>query len=831
MPRSRRSIHAVLLAALLAGCVPAPNAKPVPATRKSATPTAPGASPGAPTAPIATGGGSIVSNNSSSLIGKVKAPASLISDKGNGLVSNNGGNYALLAAPEQVPLAGATVRLLDAAGAPIQGTDGKALTAVTDAEGNYGFQTALPTQNLVVEVALADAKGAVRAVVPREGTGRKTVEVDLVSTLTTGYILDRFVRTQADPLATFEKLPAEVEAATRQKAQTALVGGAAAVPDALTDARVVETVDALRAKDASFNDQMETVEKLLVVAGASDLGSGLKATEVTIQSVDDLEIGPDGTMYVLTTADNRVWRVRPDGVIEVAVGDRRPPSGQDLTGELGIEASLKRPTGLGLDPDGRLVMSEDTGVYKLGADGKLERVTSKTGAELAAGKDDEVILAAVEPIANYAEQGYPEALAPKVYAFYRCKPGTAPVRIHEIAQDPNDDGSQTVFLRGLAWDGGEALYLNIFNNGANHQLLKLDLTSKAATVESETASGARMLDGAGHVFDWATGGQARVRSLFTRTADQTVPAPPEHTSRLVLAPDGRAYAAKWGMVFRLDAAGAVRVAGTEGQAPSGNAGEFTFEVLSTSTVTPEGVVYAIDTGKGAVYKVTADRQISSLSDTGRGNVQILRSDPAGTIYMSDGNGTGIGKFDARGVWTQLGTTSGMIVDYAVAADGTVYASTATLSGERHYKVVAIKNGVETVLETGLAGARLAVDRSGVLHVVGGGALKRREGSTWKTLKSDDRFSNLYTLGGGPELAFDAQGRLYMTRPDENKIIRYSPAEDLFQSIAGLGTRHFAGTGTDDSLSKPRSPAFDAAGNLYFSDTGNRQVKRIAAEEL
>ena len=50
----------------------------------------------------------------------------------------------------------------------------------------------------------------------------------LVSTLTTGYILDQYVVSQPDPLKTLAKLPAGVEADTRAAAASALT----AVPDA-----------------------------------------------------------------------------------------------------------------------------------------------------------------------------------------------------------------------------------------------------------------------------------------------------------------------------------------------------------------------------------------------------------------------------------------------------------------------------------------------------------------------------------------------------------------------------------------------------------------------
>ena len=120
------------------------------------------------------------------LAGLVMRPATLIGNNGGGLIGPNGGSYRVRAAATQVPYANARVRLLDAALQPVL-DGGKPVEATTDAQGRYGFTSALPTQNLVVEIALPDNKGAIQARSPR---GTKETNADLFSTLTTRYILD-----------------------------------------------------------------------------------------------------------------------------------------------------------------------------------------------------------------------------------------------------------------------------------------------------------------------------------------------------------------------------------------------------------------------------------------------------------------------------------------------------------------------------------------------------------------------------------------------------------------------------------------------------------------
>ncbi|HEY9724540.1 MAG TPA: hypothetical protein V6D47_21240 [Oscillatoriaceae cyanobacterium] len=861
---ARHPVSATLLiAAIVAGCTGGVNGVGV-SPRVHTSRTAPG--------PIATASGTSATNNGSAgnsgasienlagnLVGHVVVPSELISDKGLGLVGNNGagivsnngsslvGNngaglvaqtnaFHVLTTATEVPAAQVQVRLLDAAGNPIDGPDGKPLVSTTDAQGGYSFQTTLPAHNLVIAVALADNKGTVQAIVPRDGSGQKVVDVDLVSTLTTSYILDQYVHPQKDPITTLDRLPADVEKQTRAVAAEA-VDKASYAPQQLQTTDAVQEVTTLRKQDSTLDDQMTVVQKLLVVAGASDLGTGLAATDVTISNVDDLAFTPDGTMYLLATQDNRVWRLKTDGSLETAVGDRSTPTDQDLTGKLATKAGLDHPTHLAVDPAGHLLFSDKTGVYRLETDGTLTRLTTLVPLCYAAGQNDDVVAAVQETVPAATgtpdpDTGeLPQPMFPyQAYAFYRCKPGASPQRLAEQMLDPNDDGETTVFLHDLAWDGGNACYVSeLASNQAT--IMKLDLTNDQYTAATGVASATSYyLDTAGKLLAADAQGVLHTSGLLGSVAAETIPAPPQWTSTVRLAPDGHAYAAKFGAVYRLDAGGPVRVAGTDGEATTGTANTFTFSVLGGSTVTPSGGVYAIDTGNGAIYQVDAQQNIKHVANTGGGNVQLLRSDPAGTLYMSDGNGANIGRFDENDVWTAVQAFQPLILDFAVASDGTIYAVDWSTT-DRQVRVQRAQNGVLTTLDTGTVGEVVALDAAGTPWVAGGGTLRHYVGGAWQTVKTDDHFTfsrPIFTYAG---MAIDARGRLYIAEPDPSRIFRFDPTAGTFEDIAGAGTSHFGGSGTDNSLNGPCTPAFDKAGDLIFADTGNRQVKRIAASDL
>ncbi|MFN3430163.1 MAG: hypothetical protein ACK46X_09425 [Candidatus Sericytochromatia bacterium] len=265
---------------------------------------------------ISNNGGSIISNGAGSLAGQVLAPANLLSNNGGGLLSDNGLGYRTLALT-QVPVTNTVVRLLDAAGQAIRGADGKALTATTDASGRYAFKTGLPNQTVLVEVAVGQA-GSLRAIAPRDAGAKRTVDVELVSTLTTAYILDQFVKGQPDPVKTLEKLPGTVEAETRQSAAAAFEAAGRPTPTTLATAEVVATVKALRDKAPTFDAQMEKVKQLLIAAGQSDLGNGQLATDVFLDPIQDVLVAPDGSLYLHTAGNgfDVVWRVTPQQRLE-----------------------------------------------------------------------------------------------------------------------------------------------------------------------------------------------------------------------------------------------------------------------------------------------------------------------------------------------------------------------------------------------------------------------------------------------------------------------------------------------------------------------------------
>lgn len=84
-------------------------------------------------------------------------------------------------------------------------------------------------------------------------------------------------------------------------------------------------------------------------------------------------------------------------------------------------------------------------------------------------------------------------------------------------------------------------------------------------------------------------------------------------------------------------------------------------------------------------------------------------------------------------------------------------------------------------------------------------------------------------GVGPwGLAFDAAGNLYFT--EVNNRIRKIATNGIISTIAGTGSAAFSGDGGPAlaaTMQDPRGIAVDAAGNIYFADSTNNRVRKIA----
>lgn len=106
---------------------------------------------------------------------------------------------------------------------------------------------------------------------------------------------------------------------------------------------------------------------------AGDSGDGGPAIEAQLSDPDDLAVGPDGTLYVIDTGNNRVRAIRPDGTIATVAGGSRETDWSREAGPTPGDGRLATDVGLG-DVTGIDVASDGTIFLADRGSGRVRRV-------------------------------------------------------------------------------------------------------------------------------------------------------------------------------------------------------------------------------------------------------------------------------------------------------------------------------------------------------------------------------------------------------------------------------------------------------------------------
>ncbi len=816
---------------------------------------------------IANNGGSVISNNSAGAIattlsGIVAAPAALITDNGAGIIANNGGGLVTtgsgslvttgsgsvisnaggayrLQALASVPYAGASVFLLDADGAPLKGPDGLPVVSRTDVQGRYSFTGTLPAgSNYLVVVSLPGERGQLGAIAPK-GAAR-SADVDLVSTLAAGYVLERYVRPQAARQAVLDKLPPEMEAATRAATADALSAGRAAdAPPPLavvTAGEIVKVVDALRAADKPLDAQLEEVRKILV-AGLSDLGAGRPATEVALPWIRGVVAAPNGGFWLNAALSGRVFLVGADGILTTFAGSAAGVDTGSLAQKAAAQAGLGTIQGLLPDGDGRLLILEQKRLTRREADGTLTELWPHGATALHA--------------VGRAPDGAYWLLAAD--GLHRIAPNTAPTRVHPLTPE------QAAFIRRVGSFGQdpEGRLMLFANSSPIGEVRRYD--PAAGTLETLVAPDAGDLrgvavDAAGRIYLQGLDGALRVREggaerpIVQAGAGVTVP-----NAHFSLTPEGDVLWALFGAVHRVTGAEKRLVAGKLGVSVGAD-GQIALNRPGGLLVEPDGTLVLAVAGDNQVVRVNAEG-VKVLAGTGVAgtsgdggpaiegtltNPTALRRDGADAIYVLQA-ARAVRRIGNNGEITTIyalpeSPVARRIYDFAITRDArTLYVTGALVSAAglpRDGFVTRIETatGAETPIidpaESPSNTHVIALDAQERLHLMSEGALRRWDAAagftgvaTHPSLASSLRWAAL------ARAAFDAQGRFWwFSGGDAAQLNRLEGGQ--VEVVAGPGGRFLTGDGVDDSLLNGMSPVFGPTGDVYFCDVGHNQVKRL-----
>lgn len=115
---------------------------------------------------------------------------------------------------------------------------------------------------------------------------------------------------------------------------------------------------------------------ILLARGQSNLGDGRPADEASLRRPWGVEVGPDGAVYISDLDNNRIRVVTADGLIDTVAGSGAGQVRGTGDGLVATEANLRFPRNVAFGPDGRMYIA-DSNHYQIrvvGEDGVISTV-------------------------------------------------------------------------------------------------------------------------------------------------------------------------------------------------------------------------------------------------------------------------------------------------------------------------------------------------------------------------------------------------------------------------------------------------------------------------
>ncbi len=187
-------------------------------------------------------------------------------------------------------------------------------------------------------------------------------------------------------------------------------------------------------------------------------------------------------------------------------------------------------------------------------------------------------------------------------------------------------------------------------------------------------------------------------------------------------------------------------------------------------------------------------------------------DPAGDLFISDNNNQRIRRVDGAGtIMTVAGTGArGVNGDRGAATSAPLIAPECALA-DGNGNLIVSNTSAHTVRRVDSAGTITTVAGTGTAGFAGDGGL-----------------ATLAEMNSTPSIALDGAGNMYIA-DNQNHRIRRVDAAGIITTVAGNGAAGFSGDGgaaTSAELDNPQGVAIDGGGNLVIADTLNARIRRV-----
>ncbi|MBB5058068.1 sugar lactone lactonase YvrE [Granulicella aggregans] len=284
-----------------------------------------------------------------------------------------------------------------------------------------------------------------------------------------------------------------------------------------------------------------------------------------------------------------------------------------------------------------------------------------------------------------------------------------------------------------------------------------------------------------------------------------------------------------------------RAAGTLFTGYSGDEGPAPLAQLNFSlstTLDAAGNLYIADSQNNVIRKVTTDTKvITTIAGTGIAgfsgdggaatSAQLsfpygLATDISGNLYFADNGNNVVRRIDAR---------SGVIT--TIAGNGAQQASgdggPATSAGVPFPTAVALDGLGNIFIATPSSDTIRKIDaKTGTISTYAGGGAG---------ISGDGGPATATTLSDPEGIALDGAGNLYIAEMYNNDIRKVTVATGVISTVAGqpvVNGQNHAGFSGDNGpassalLNEPEGMTVDSSGNLYFADSYNLRVRKIAS---
>ena len=257
-----------------------------------------------------------------------------------------------------------------------------------------------------------------------------------------------------------------------------------------------------------------------------------------------------------------------------------------------------------------------------------------------------------------------------------------------------------------------------------------------------------------------------------------------------------------------------------------------------------GNVFVADTGNSQVDQFSKNNIVLSTvgANTGLNKAQVMTQDAAGDTYVADTGGNRVVEYAVDGSYLRSfnfsgpRTTTGLMKNpsgIAVDASGNLWVAD---TGNNQIEEFTQRGSfVQAVTTTGLttghtklnAPSTILFDSAGNMWVADSGNGMVEEFSPGGALLESISWNGQYDSNHNPlslkkptAIAFDAAGNVFVTGTGNNRIVQFTPS--------GTYVRGFTpNPGGGLTFSQPQGIVFGTDGSMYVADQGNNQVEKLA----